>query len=294
MVLLKDWRLYIRLGYFILAIFVDILSTNNNINLIIIHSMTWAVAIISLFPFPLFKTSNQNNILLKLFLSIFPFYTLLTRSHEGLFLIIFYDYLQLWIKMKWREMPEETGENDEVKANKNKFNLIDIFTYMSLTYASAFSTGNVASLSGFTLSSVFRFISKYWPMLITTLIMIKILIPSIFVTLAHFEICKQYKYSSSDSLFMLIAMCEVMNIKFFLDIRDFGSWLEIGMSIAFFVISNVIAFMQFLSFLFVNVVLFLDNKANDYEELTYEEIIPQKQDIELELGLKNENENKNI
>ena len=292
MVLLKDWRLYIRLGYFILAIFVDILSTNNNINLIIIHSMTWAVAIISLFPFPLFKTSNQNNILLKLFLSIFPFYTLLTRSHEGLFLIIFYDYLQLWIKMKWREMPEETGENDEVKANKNKFNLIDIFTYMSLTYASAFSTGNVASLSGFTLSSVFRFISKYWPMLITTLIMIKILIPSIFVTLAHFEICKQYKYSSSDSLFMLIAMCEVMNIKFFLDIRDFGSWLEIGMSIAFFVISNVIAFMQFLSFLFVNVILFLDNKANDYEELTYEEIIPQKQDIELELGLKNENENK--
>ena len=252
------------------------------------------MAIISLFPFPLFKTSNQNNILLKLFLSIFPFYTLLTRSHEGLFLIIFYDYLQLWIKMKWREMPEETGENDEVKANKNKFNLIDIFTYMSLTYASAFSTGNVASLSGFTLSSVFRFISKYWPMLITTLIMIKILIPSIFVTLAHFEICKQYKYSSSDSLFMLIAMCEVMNIKFFLDIRDFGSWLEIGMSIAFFVISNVIAFMQFLSFLFVNVVLFLDNKANDYEELTYEEIIPQKQDIELELGLKNENENKNI
>ena len=294
MVLLKNWRLYIRLGYFILAIFVDILSTNNNINLIIMHSMTWAVAIISLFPFPLFKTSNQNNILLKLFLSIFPFYTLLTRSHEGLFLIIFYDYLQLWIKMKWREMPEETGENDEVKANKNKFNLIDIFTYMSLTYASAFSTGNVASLSGFTLSSVFRFISKYWPMLITTLIMIKILIPSIFVTLAHFEICKQYKYSSSDSLFMLIAMCEVMNIKFFLDIRDFGSWLEIGMSIAFFVISNVIAFMQFLSFLFVNVILFLDNKANDYEELTYEEIIPQKQDIELELGLKNENENKNI
>ena len=294
MVLLKDWTLYIRLGYFILAIFVDILSTNNNINLIIIHSMTWAVAIISLFPFPLFKTSNQNNILLKLFLSIFPFYTLLTRSHEGLFLIIFYDYLQLWIKMKWREMPEGAGENDEVKANKNKFNLIDIFTYMSLTYASAFSTGNVASLSGFTLSSVFRFISKYWPMLITTLIMIKILIPSIFVTLAHFEICKQYKYSSSDSLFMLIAMCEVMNIKFFLDIRDFGSWLEIGMSIAFFVISNVIAFMQFLSFLFVNVILFLDNKANDYEELTYEEIIPQKQDIELELGLKNENENKNI
>ena len=262
--MLKDWRLYVRIGYFILAIFVDILSANKNINMIIIHSMAWAVAIISLFPFPLFRASNQNNILLKLFVSIIPFYTLLTRSYEALFLIIFYDYLQLWIKMKWREMPEEVSENDEVNVNKNKFNLIDIFIYMSLTYASAFSTGNVASLSGFTLSSVFRFVSKYWPKLMTTLIMIKILIPSIFVTLALFEICKHYKYSRTDSLFMLIAMCEVMNIKFFLDIRDFGSWLEIGMSIAFFVISNVVAFMQFLSFLFVNVIYYLDNKANDY------------------------------
>ena len=294
MVLLKDWRLYIRLGYFILAIFVDILSTNNKIDANIIHIMAWAVTIISLFPFPLFKTSNQNNILLKIFLSIFPFYTLLTRSHEGLFFILFYDYLQLWIKMKWRENPEEAGENDEVKVNKNTFNLIDIFTYMSLTYASAFSTGNVASISGFTLSSVFRFISKYWPRLITTLIMIKILVPSIFVTMAIFEICKQYEYSNTDTLFMLIAMCEVMNIKFFLEIRDFGSWLEIGMSIAFFIISNVITFMQFLSFLLVNVIFFLDNKANDYEELTSEEIITQKQNIELELGLKNENENKDI
>ena len=106
----------------------------------------------------------------------------------------------------------------------------------------------MSSISGFTLPSVFRFISKYWPKLITTLIMIKILIPSVFVTLAHFEICKLYNYSSSDSLFMLIAMCEIMNIKFFLDIRDFGSWLEIGMSIAFFVISNVVAFIQFYHF----------------------------------------------
>lgn len=290
-VVIKNWRLFIRIGYFLLAIFVDYLSTNNKIKLNTIQSLSWILSIISILPIPYFKTSNQNNILLKFFLSILPFYILLTVSHEGLFLIIFYDYLQLWIKMKWREIPEEIEEKDEVKVNKKTFNLIDIFSYMSLTYASAFSTGNVASISGFTLSSVFRFISKYWPILITTLIMIKILIPSIFVTLAHFEICKQYKYSSSDSLFMIIAMCEVMNIKFFLDIRDFGSWLQIGMSIAFFVISNVIAFMQFLSFLFVNVIILIDNKVNDYEELTYEEIIPKKQDMELELGLKNENNN---
>ena len=63
---------------------------------------------------------------------------------------------------------------------------------------------------------------------------------------------------------MMIALCEIMNIKFFLEIKDFGSWFEIGMSIAFFVISNVVAFMQFLSFLFVNVIFLLDNKAKGY------------------------------
>ena len=216
----------------------------------IVHTLTWILTVISLFPLPFMKISKDNNILLKMLMYVFPFYMLLTRSHEGLFLILFYNYLQLWIKMKWRERKDVDKEQ---MIKRDNFNLIDIFVYMSLTYASAFSTGNVASLSGFTLSSVFRFISTYKPNLITALLMTKILIPSFFVTFALFEICKLYKYSNFDSLFMIIAMCEIMNIKFFFDIRDFGSWLEIGMSIAFFVISNVIAFLQFFSFLAVKI-----------------------------------------
>ena len=48
-------------------------------------------------------------------------------------------------------------ENDIKKGN---FNLIDIFAYMSLLYSSSINSGNVVSLIGFTLSSIFRFISK--------------------------------------------------------------------------------------------------------------------------------------
>ena len=79
-----------------------------------------------------------------------------------------------------------------------------------------------------------------------------------------FEICEVYDYSTSDSLFMMISMCEVMNIKFFFDIRDWGSWREIGMSIAYFIISNVISFMQFLIFMFAKMVFLTDNKLNRY------------------------------
>ena len=257
-----------------------------------IHSLSWGLLIISLFPFPLYKTPKENNTLLKLLLYIYPLYILFTRSYEGLFLLFFYNYLQLWVKMKWREKSEEkTEENSEQNVeNEDKkytFNLIDIFMYMTLSYTSAFSTGNIASISGFTLSSVFRFVSKYWPFLITGLIMIKILIPSIFVTVSLFEICKKYNYSSTDSLFMLIAMCEIMNIKFFFDIRDFGSWLEIGMSIAFFIISNVIAFLQFLYFLGVNLIFWADNKVNN-EPYEIIDLAPKKY-TELELGIRNSN-----
>lgn len=88
-------------------------------------------------------------------------------------------------------------------------------SYISLLYISSFSTGNIASISGFTLSSVFRFASKLKPILMTSLIMIKILLPTLLVTIAYLNICKIYKYSSIDSLFMLIGMCEVMNIILF-------------------------------------------------------------------------------
>ena len=227
-----------------------------------------------------------------------PFYMLFTRSYEGLFLIIFYNYLQLWIKMKWHEKEENKQEitdnisdNNKIEDKKDNFNLLDIFMYMSLAYASCFSTGNIASISGFTISSVFRFITHHWPMTITALIMIKIFIPTLFVTIAHFEICKKYNYSTFDSLFMIIAMCEIMNIKFFFDIRDSGSWLQIGMSIAFFIISNVIAFIQVFIFLIVKFIFWIDSKVNiyEYEEIKAEQIMPPEKKMELELGIKNSN-----
>ena len=140
---------------------------------------------------------------------------------------------------------------------------MDLFVFLTLLYMSAFMTGNVASISGFTISSVFRFTAIYIPILITILIMIKILLPSLFVTLALSEICKIYDYSNWDSLFMLIAMCQIMNIRFFFNIRDFGSWKEIGLSISYFIISNVIAFVQFFMFIFVKFMDELDIKINN-------------------------------
>ena len=201
----KNWKFIIRIIYYILAIIIDVISTSDKIKKDIIHYLSWGLTGISLFPLPLY-TSKEDNVLLKAFIYVFPFYILLTRSYESLFLIVFYNYLQLWIKLKFRDNPNKTY----------KFNYIDIFFYISISYASFFSTGNVASISGFTLSSVFRFFSINQPLPITALILTKILSPTLFMSSMLFEICNTYDYSTSDTLFMMISMCEVMNIKFFL------------------------------------------------------------------------------
>ena len=276
----RNWKFIIRVIYFILSIIIDSLSAYKIIDDDTTHYFSWGLTLISLFPLPLYNTSKENNILLKVFLYIFPFYILLTRSYESLFLIVFYNYLQLWIKLKFRDNPEKVY----------KFNLIDIFFYMSISYASFFSTGNVASISGFNISSVFRFFSIYRPMPITALILIKILLPTLFISSAIFEIFELYDYSTIDTLFMLISMSEVMNIKFFFDIRDWGSWREIGMSIAYSLISNIISFMQFLIFLFAKIIFMFDNKISkcylsnsEIEENLSKSILNK----ELEMGIQN-------
>ena len=117
---------------------------------------------------------------------------LMVRSYEGIFLIIYYDYIQLWIKMKWRN-------ND-----KN-------FTFFSLT--------DVDSIRDFNYPNGSRFIpipkndgkpNSFITLAIKTLIMIKTLIPGLFANAAFFEICKKYKYSIVDSLIMTIILIEIM------------------------------------------------------------------------------------
>ena len=219
--------------------------------------MSWALTGLSLFPFPLYKGEQENN-LLKLLLYIFPFYLLLTCSYEGIFLIIYYDYLQLWVDM-------------------------------NISYTSFYSLTDVNTIRDFKLSAISRFFSeieKEKVLAKTILIMTKALIPGLFVTTAFFEICEIYNYSSLDSLIVLIAMIQIMNLKFYYGIRDFGSWAEIGMSIAFFVISNLIGLMEIITFSGVKCIFLMTSNKSKYESLKSEPegILPSDQNIEL--GLK--------
>ena len=208
---------------------------------------------------------------------------LLTCSYEGIFLIIYYDYLQLWIKMK------RNIKNKEEKSDK--FNIIDILFFIFISYTSFFNLQDVNSIREFNLPSVLRFTSKNNDKIKILLIMAKSLLPALFTTTSFLEICKIYNYSILDSVIVIVSMSEIMNLKFFYEIRDFGSWLEIGMSIAFFVISNIVALMQILAFPLVNLIFWMSSNKSKYEELKTESesMLPSTQNIEL--GFKQANFN---
>ena len=241
------------------------------------------ITILSIFPFPLLnRTENENNILLKLFLYTFPFYTLLTCSYEGIFLILYYSYLQLWIKMQWRE-----------KINDKKlftYNLIDILIFIFITYDSFYSLTNVLGIMDLRISSTYRFVPENdYRIQEMILVIARTLLPGFFVTAAFFEITKKNNYSNIDSFIILNAVSQIMNIKFFFGVKDHGSWQDIGMGIAYIVISGVIPFMQILTFSIIKCIFWRDLKTDKYKELKGEEenIIKTNPNIEVELGIKN-------
>ena len=188
----------------------------------IIKSFENIITILSLIPFPLYKGSNKNNLLSKIFLYIFPFYIILTRCSEVLFLIIVYNYLQIRFKISRKNL---------IYKKEDKFNLIDIFIYIFIMFYSFFSFREIEDINSFDLFEFFE-----------------IIIPLLLVSITFYEICKLNKYFNSNSLFVLIGFMDIMNIRLFLNIKDDGSLREIGMSIALFIINNAISFIQIILF----------------------------------------------
>ena len=230
----KNLKFYIRISYICFSIIIDILPFY--INLKVIHILSWIITILSLIPYPVVNYKN-NNLISQIFLWGFPFYILLTISYEGIFLTIFYNYLQLWIEVEKMKKIEKN----------NKFSLTDIFMYSFLIYSSFFSIGEIESLNCSFYRLIYYFSSS--PILKYALLAYKIMFPILLVTASFFEICKKKNTSIFDSLILLIALLGFMSLKFFFNIRESGSFKEIGMSIAIYIISIAVPYFQIIFFI---------------------------------------------
>jgi GPI ethanolamine phosphate transferase 1 len=228
-----------------------------------------------------------------MFLAFSPIFIILTISYEGLFYFAFCLCLFSWVRLENRiyrhstPAPVQSSPTDPsnplapaIGAAATRLSSLKDGDYRSVTLSDArialfflfflqsgfFSTGNIASISSFSLDAVYRLIPVFEPFSQTALLLFKIMIP--FATIsANLGILNRRLGVAPSALFMLVvALGDVMTLNFFYMVRDEGSWLDIGTTISHFVIASLmgvfVAALEFISEVIIRGVKFESgNKA---------------------------------
>jgi phosphatidylinositol glycan class N len=204
-----------------------------------------------------------------IFLQFAPAFIILTISYEGLFYFAFCLCLFSWMRLEHHvyvhtsqaPTPSPTatpGSTNVLKpavtAAAKRLSSLKRGDYRALTLADAriglffffflqsafFSTGNIASVSSFSLEAVSRLIPVFDPFSQTALLLFKIMVPFA-VTSANFGILNKRLGIAPSALFMVVmAVSDVMTLSFFYMVKDEGSWLDIGTTISHFVIASLL------------------------------------------------------
>lgn len=226
----------------------------------------WALLVLSsVYPF---LASRQRASPFPRLVSIFLAYSvpliLLSISYELVFYVLLGGVLFLWIHIE-QALHNSSSSSSKAfmsDAHHRSLSLSDgrlAFFFLFLIHAAFFGTGNVASLSSFSIQSVYRLIVKFDPFVMGALLIYKLLVP--FLLLASvFQSLSLVLSLPPYSLFLLsLASMDTVTLNFFFLVQDSGSWLEIGLSISHFCMTN--AFILFTNLLFLASQLLLRNVA---------------------------------
>ncbi|PNS16298.1 hypothetical protein CAC42_6405 [Sphaceloma murrayae] len=214
----------------------------------------WIVFVSSLilpFAHSLQPHTHYIHRLMVIFLSFSPMFIILTISYEGLFYLIFSLTLVTWVRLEHRIYNQtlSPGRNISSPAQAAKH---PISSFRALTIADArialfflyllqsafFSTGNIASVSSFSLDAVNRLIPIFDPFSQGALLLLKILSPFVLVSANLGILTKRLRLRAGALYAIVTGLGDWLTLRFFWAVRDEGSWLEIGESISVFVIAS--------------------------------------------------------
>ena len=204
--------------------------------------------------------------LVVIFLAFGPLFIILTISWEGLFYFAFAVTLVSWVRLEHRIhqtfSPYSTlGSNQialditsplepAIAAANDREIAFQTADYRSLTLSDAriclfflyllqsafFSTGNIASVSSFSLEAVSRLIPVFDPFSQGALLILKIFAPFVLVSANLGILTRRLKLHGGSLFAVVMGIGDYLTLRFFWNVRDEGSWLEIGESISMFVI----------------------------------------------------------
>jgi phosphatidylinositol glycan class N len=210
------------------------------------------------------------------FLAFGPLFVILTISYEGLFYFAIAITLLSWVRLEHRihqafsstpsskpsttngsalksDLPS-TPLSPAASAAHTRDHALRTSDYRALTLSDAriclfflfllqsafFSTGNIASISSFSLDAVYRLIPVFDPFSQGALLLLKLLAPFALVSANLGILTKRLRLRGGSLFAVVMGIGEYLTLRFFWEVRDEGSWLEIGESISMFVIASLL------------------------------------------------------
>ncbi len=210
--------------------------------------------------------------ILVIFLTCAPTFVILTISYEGLFYLAFSAILVSWVRLEHAIFQFSPSRPSSAPGNGASAKTTTTTTdgappptsfeasqtlappfrpltlhdarvalfFFVLLQSAFFSTGNVASVSSFSLESVTRLIPIFDPFSQGAMLILKLVIPFALVS-ANLGILNKRLGVAPSALFMIVmAVSDVLTLYFFWVVKDEGSWLEIGSTISHFVIASLL------------------------------------------------------
>jgi GPI ethanolamine phosphate transferase 1 len=214
------------------------------------------------FAMPLLYRIQPNNHymhrLMVIFLTCAPTFVILTISYEGLFYVAFSATLFIWVRLEHEAAVLSAASQThnaatpsgspilEGGSQKPAFRALTLsdtrvaLFFFVLLQSAFFSTGNIASVSSFSLESVYRLIPIFDPFSQGALLVLKLMIPFALIS-ANLGILNMRLGVAPSALFMIVmAISDILTLYFFWVVKDEGSWLEIGSTISHFAIASLL------------------------------------------------------
>ncbi|KAF2864515.1 putative phosphatidylinositolglycan class N [Piedraia hortae CBS 480.64] len=201
----------------------------------------WITLILSLLiPFlhALHPQTHYLPRLAVLFLSFGPLFIILTISYEGLFYLSIAITLITWVNLE-HKLQNQSPSSPPTRPLTLSDARISLF-FLYLLQSAFFSTGNIASISSFSLDAVYRLLPVFDPFSQGALLLLKLLAPFALVSANLGILTKRLRLQGGSLFAVVLGISDYLTLRFFWLVRDEGSWLEIGESISMFVIASVL------------------------------------------------------
>ena len=179
-----------------------------------------------------------------IFLAFGPLFVILTISYEGVFYVAIAITLVTWVRLE-HCIQEHSASKTQAQASSDYRSLtlsdtrISLF-FLFLLQSAFFSTGNIASISSFSLDAVYRLLPVFDPFSQGALLLLKLLAPFALVSANLGILTKRLRLRGGGLFAVVMGIGDYLTLRFFWEVRDEGSWLEIGESISMFVIASML------------------------------------------------------